>query len=211
MGGCLIKQFADNLIFIEKDNMDNRNLTYSNIIVRSDGSRHVTGCAIKFNSDSNDMGFIERIRPEAVTEDVLMRSDIFVYLDHQKDRGVLARSNHGVGSLHLDLRDDGLYYDFDAPATQLGDELLSYLERGEINSSSFAFTVADGGDKWYRDADGKIRRDIYKIERLFDCSPVFSPAYSATSCQRRGLDDFMTDEANKKELAEWRERINNLC
>lgn len=184
-----------------------KNLTYSIIKRSSDESRLVSGCAIKFNSESKDMGFIEVIHPEAVNEDVLMRSDIFVYLDHDKSRGVLARSNHGKGSLMLDLRDDGLYYSFEAPKTQLGDELLSYLERGEIEASSFAFTIAEGGDKWYKDIDGNIRRDVTKIDRLFDCSPVFTPAYAATSCQRRKMEEL---KKNDEELSKLWEKFHNF-
>ena len=45
------------------------------------------------------------------------------------------------------------------------------------------------GDKWFRDKDGKLRRSINKIDRLFDVSPVFEPAYEATSCSRRKLDE----------------------
>ena len=87
------------------------------------------------------------------------------------------------------IADDGLHYRFEAPKTQLGDELLSYLDRGEITSSSFAFTVASDGDIWSRDMDNKLHRRITKIDRLFDVSPVFQPAYSATSSTRRKVDE----------------------
>ena len=69
--------------------------------------------------------------------------------------------------------------------TQLGDELLSYLDRGEITSSSFAFTIAKDGEIWSRGADSKLHRRITKIDRLFDVSPVFQPAYTATSSTRQ--------------------------
>ena len=68
----------------------------------------------------------------------------------------------------------------------LGDELLEYLKRGDLNQSSFAFTIAkdEGAERWYK-KDGVIYRDIYKIDKLFDVSPVFQPAYNATSCNKR--------------------------
>ena len=94
---------------------------------------------IKRSADSNDLGFIEQIAPEAIDEDTIARSDVFCYLNHDESRGVLARCNNGKGSLDLWLAEDGLHYRFEAPKTQLGDELLSYLDRGEITSSSFAF------------------------------------------------------------------------
>lgn len=188
--------------------MDKEIRNISNYIKRSDDtSRLVEGTAIVFNSDSQDMGFIERIMPTAISEDTIKRSDVFVYLNHDPNRGVLARSRYGKGSLQLDLQEDGLHYRFEAPQTPLGDELLSYLTRGEITTSSFAFTLPkEGGDRWYRSEDGTLHRDILKIERLYDCSPVFEPAYLATSVSKRKLDEITEIEekldALRKEIEE---------
>lgn len=76
---------------------------------------------------------------------------------------------------------------FEAPKTALGDELLEYLKRGDITSSSFAFTIDKNdstAERWTK-KDGIIYRDIYKIDRLYDVSPVFQPAYEQTSCSTR--------------------------
>ena len=75
---------------------------------------------------------------------------------------------------------------FESPNTALGDELLEYLNRGDITSSSFAFTVPkiDGAERWYK-KDGIIHRDIYIIDKLYDVSPVFQPAYEGTTCSKR--------------------------
>lgn len=180
----------------------------SNYIKRSDdSSRLVEGTAIVFDSNSEDMGFIERILPTAINEDVIKKSDVFAYLNHDASRGVLARSRYGNGSLQLDLQEDGLHYRFDAPQTPLGDELLSYLTRGEITTSSFAFSLPkEGGDRWYRSEDGVLHRDILKIERLYDVSAVFQPAYEATTCARRKIDEITQIEekldALRKEIEE---------
>lgn len=160
---------------------------YNNI--KNSNSRVVEGLAISFNTESQSLGWIETILPGAIDEDTLKRSDIFCYLNHDENRGVLARSRYGVGSLELKITDEGLYYSFEAPETQLGNELLSYLKRGEITSSSFAFTIAEGGDKWYRDESGNLRREIRKIDKLFDVSPVFTPAYESTSCTLRKFEE----------------------
>ena len=45
-------------------------------------------------------------------------------LNHNEERGVLARSKFGNGSLELTIDDTGLRYKFDAPNTQLGDEII---------------------------------------------------------------------------------------
>lgn len=164
-----------------------------------ENSRTIEGVAMCFNSESEDLGFREIITKEAIDEDTIKRSDIFCFLNHDENRGVLARSKNGNGSLKLWLEDDGLHYRFIAPKTALGDEVLSYLERGEISGSSFAFTIAPNGDKWERSKDGKLLRTISKIDKLFDVSPVFQPAYSSTSVSRRKFEikeklDFLEKE-----------------
>lgn len=164
---------------------------YKGTITRSNPeSRIVEGVAVVFDSDSNNMGFVETISRGAISQETIDKSDIFATLDHDASRGILARSRYGKGSLQLDLRDDGLHYSFEAPRTPLGDELLEYLTRGDITSSSFAFVVdKEDGDKWYRDESNQLRRRIDKIYRLYDVSPVFEPAYQATSVTTRKMDE----------------------
>lgn len=164
-------------------------------------SRLVEGLAVVFDSESRDMGFIETIDKNAITEETIRNSDIFATLDHDKSRGILARSRYGEGTLKLELKDDGLHYSFEAPNSPLGDELLEYLTRGEITTSSFAFVVdKENGDEWYRGDDGHLRRNIKKIYRLYDVSPVFEPAYEATDCAKRKFD----------ELSSIDEKLDNL-
>jgi phage head maturation protease len=101
-------------------------------------------------------------------------------------------------SLQLEVREDGLHYSFEAPDTALGDELLSCLERGEIDGSSFAFTVLE--DQWERVGD-EYQRTITKMDELYDVSPVYSPAYSQTTCDLRGLDALKAEERAAEERA----------
>ena len=93
--------------------------------VRADegNGRHVVGYASVFDSPSTDMGFREIIKPGAF-DGVIMVSDVFALMNHDMSRGVLARSNKGEGSLKLIIDDAGLKYEFDAPNTALGDELI---------------------------------------------------------------------------------------
>ncbi len=155
-------------------------------------SRRVEGVAVVFNSWSEDLGgFREKIAPGAL-DGVIERSDIFALLDHDRRRGILGRSNRGDQvSLKLEVRDDGLHYSFEAPETALGDEVLSCLQRGEIDGSSFAFTVLE--DQWERNGN-EYRRIITKIDELYDVSPVYSPAYSQTTCDLRGLEALKAEE-----------------
>lgn len=152
--------------------------------------RLVSGYAVIFDTWSNDLGFYEKILKGAITEDTIKRSDVICKLNHD-DQKVLARSKYGEGSLILEVDDKGLKYTFEAPRTQYGDELLEYLRRGDITGSSFAFTIADGGDEFSyqwpfdKDADPVLCREISKVDLLYDVSPVFLPAYKATSVQNK--------------------------
>ena len=115
-------------------------------------------------------------------------------MNHDDKRGILARSRRGKGSLKLSIDSKGLKYSFDAPRTALGNELLEMLRRDDITSSSFAFTVAENGEKWEK-RDGKYYRTITKIDKLFDVSPVYNPAYSETTVTCRSFDDILKIES----------------
>lgn len=170
------------------------------VVKRAEGdSRRVEGMAVVFDSWSEDLGgFREKIDPNAL-DGVIERSDVFALLDHRRDRGILGRCKRGDQvSLQLEVREDGLHYAFEAPETELGNEVLSCLERGEIDGSSFAFTVLE--DSWERVGD-EYQRTITKIDQLYDVSPVYSPAYSATTCDLRGLDALKAEERAAEERA----------
>jgi HK97 family phage prohead protease len=162
--------------------------------------RTVEGYAVVFESPSVDLGWTEIIHRGAITEDTIKESDVLAKFNHD-DSKVLARSKKGEGSLLLEVDESGVRYMFDAPKTALGDELLEYLHRGDIDSSSFCFTIDNedpNAERWYKE-DGVIYRDIYKINRLYDVSPVFSPAYEATSCSARFADvKAKSEEIDKK-------------
>lgn len=181
-----------------------------NLEVRATSTRQVEGYALVFNKESNDLGgFTEVIEPTAL-ENVLEKSDILCLLNHNEDRGVLARSQYGKGSLSLEIDNTGLKYRFEAPNTALGDELLEGLKRGDISTSSFAFTIEK--DTWTK-KDGKYLRTINKFKQLFDVSPVYRPAYNDTSVRidTRGLENFK--ELEKQELDsyynELKKRLEN--
>ena len=179
------------------------------IEARENGSRTVSGYGSVFNSQSEDLGFIETIDPNAITEETIKRSDVFATLNHDMDK-ILARCKYGSGSLELKCDDKGLYYRFDAPNTDLGDELLEYLNRGEIDSSSFAFTVKR--DEWKNGDDGKHYRRILEIDQIFDISPVFCPAYPEAICQKRNKPSDYADKINTLEKRDMdnKEKLNQL-
>lgn len=179
--------------------VERRTATISSIDV---DTRTVEGYAIIFDSLSEDLGFREVIAKGAVTEDTINRSDVFCLFNHNPDK-VLARSKYGEGSLSLQVDDKGLKYNFEVPNTELGNELIEHLRRGEIDGSSFAFIVSadEGSEKW-ENKEGTTYRTINKIECLCDVSPVWQPAYSATSVSARAKEMLNTMEQEKLEKLE---------
>ena len=171
-----------------------------------DDSRKIEGYAIVFNSLSHDLGgFREIIKPEAI-EGVLERSCILALLNHDESRGILARYKNGEGSLELTIDEKGLKYRFEAPHTQLGDELVEGIKRGDITTSSFAFTIAE--DEWSKSDEGEHIRTIKKFAELYDISPVYREAYGDTTVALRNLSECESTPPTKKGLNE--NYYNNL-
>lgn len=183
-----------------KERVERRSASISSINV---DTRTIEGYAIVFNSQSEDLGFREVITPSAVTEDTINTSDVFCLFNHNPDK-VLARCRYGEGSLSLSIDEKGLKYSFQAPNTELGNELIEHIRRGEIDGSSFAFIVsADEGSEVWENINGTTHRTINKIECLVDVSPVWQPAYSATSVNARAKE--MLNEMEKEKL----EKLDN--
>lgn len=181
--------------------MDNLEIRSFNIELRNEPeSRHIEGYGSVFNERSLDLGgFVEMIAPGAF-DGVIDRSDVKCYLDHNPEKGILARSRNGKGSLSLVIDEKGLRYEFDAPHTNLGDEVVEGLKRGDYSQSSFAFTVDD--EVWTKEADGTYLRTITKIGGLYDVSIVANPAYEGTSVALRSLDAFKAQEEIPVEVRE---------
>ena len=160
-------------------------------------SRIVEGYAIVFDSESVDLGGFFEVIERGAVDGVIEISDVLCLLNHNEDRGVLARSKFGVGSLKLEVDEHGLKYSFVSPNTALGDELLEGIRRGDISTSSFGFTVEE--DEWVKRADGTILRKIKKIKQLYDVSPVYNPAYQSTEVEivdKRGLNALLNEDNN---------------
>jgi HK97 family phage prohead protease/HK97 family phage major capsid protein len=173
--------------------MDNIEVRNFNIELRDEAeSRHIEGYGSVFNEKSVDLGGFREIILPGAFDGVIERSDVKCYLDHNPEKGILARSRNGAGSLTLELDERGLKYSFDAPHTNLGDEVVEGLRRGDYTQSSFAFTVA--GESWSREEDGTYLRTINKIGGLYDVSIVANPAYEGTSVALRSLDAFKAQE-----------------
>ena len=138
-------------------------------------------------------------------------------LEHDRKKGILARSKYGKGSLSLEVDDNGLKFRFTCPNTAIGDEAYEGVKRGDYQNCSFAF-VADQ-DEWTKKDNGEYLRTIRSFKYIKDCSIVAEPAYGATSVSCRSFDEFKAEEerqANEAKIleaekieAEQREELKN--
>lgn len=164
-------------------------------------SRLIEGYAVVFDSMSEDLGgFREIIARGAITQDTINNSDVLFLLNHNADRGILARSNKGNGSLKLEVDEKGLKFSFEAPKTTLGDEVLEGIKRGDISKCSFAFTVQS--DTFEKQADDTIIRTINTIGQLYDASVVYFPAYPETTVDTRSFEKFIAEIEKRNEEKE---------
>lgn len=163
----------------------------------------VVGYGSVFNSRSENLGgFFEYISPTAITDETIKNSDVRALINHNPDL-ILARSKFGEGNLNLSIDETGLKYSYELPDTTYGRDLGVNLKNGNISQSSFAFTIAEGGDSWTTDDNGNDIRTINKIDRLFDISSVTYPAYNEASSDlviaQRGLQKYKESIKRKDE------------
>ena len=144
----------------------------------------ITGYAAVFDKLSENLGgFREKIAPGAF--DNILGDDVRALFNHDANH-VLGRTKSGTLAIGIDA--NGLTYSIDPPDTQSARDLMASMKRGDIDQSSFGFTVDD--DDWVEDDDGRTIRTIKKVSRLYDVSPVTYPAYPDTSAATRSLDKF---------------------
>ena len=196
---------------MDKKQLEIRNLGH--LEVRADeNSRKIEGCAIVFNQPSVDMGFREVIESTAISQDLIDNSDIYLNFNHDDDR-ILGRWNKGHGSLNIELREDGVWFSIDAPKTDLGDEVLEYLRRGDVDKCSFCFWMDlddEEAETWTYE-DGVALRTIHKIAGLHDFSIVWEPAYDTTQVSARSLEKLNELRAKQEEDKEKKEDEPKKC
>lgn len=180
--------------------------------------RTIEGYAVVFEKESRVMFdmqkkrfFVEVIKRGAVTEDDLKNWDVKALMEHDKSR-LLARSFNGSGTLQLSVDDYGVKYRFEAPKTVEGDNAVEMIRRKDIFGSSFSFTANEKENVSYRKKeDGILLREVSRLNRMYDVSPVSDPAYFGTDVNVRSLDSYFEeapDESYKKEAEDLRSLIN---
>jgi HK97 family phage prohead protease len=153
----------------------------------------IIGYAARFNELSEEMwGMREKIAPGAFKE-AIGKSDVRALWNHDPNY-VLGRTKNGT----LQIREDeqGLFYEVTPPDAQWARDLVESIKRGDVDQSSFAFTV--DVEQW-DESGNPVVRTIVKVRELYDVSPVTYPAYPTATSGVRSLQDVAKE--HKKEPA----------
>ena len=158
------------------------------------GGMTFRGYAAVFNSDSQPLPFIEQISPGAFNRTLAnRRNNVKMFVNHD-DTMVLATTRAATLRLSEDSR--GLIAEADLPDTTYGRDLSVLMQRGDVDSMSFGFSVPSGGDQW---SDDGGRRTLNEV-RLHEVSIVTGfPAYEATTATVRKVQHLATRTATDAE------------
>jgi HK97 family phage prohead protease len=139
------------------------------------------GYAAVFDSDSQPLPFIERIKRGAFSRSLKSRNNVFFYWNH--DSGQVLGSTR-AGTLSLQEDDKGLKVRAKLPNTTLGRDVAELVRTQVIDSLSFGFSTIK--DSW----DESGNRRTLEAVRLHEVSLTPVPAYEGTagSASVRGLD-----------------------
>ena len=169
--------------------VETRRITSNEFELRADpqgNGMSFTGYAAVFNSPSEPLPFIERIMPGAFSKSLKSKNNVRMYMNH--DSSMLLATTRAK-TLRLSEDSKGLFVDASLPDTSIGRDLSVLMQRGDVNSMSFGFTVPSGGDMWSDDGQSRELRQI----KLYEVSVVTGfPAYAATTAAVRSLDALAT-------------------
>lgn len=168
----------------------------------NDDQQVIVGYGAVFYRDGEDgtefqlmSDVFERILPGAFDRALEERDDARGLFNHEPSH-LLGRVS--AGTMRLSVDGTGLRYEIDVPDTQVGRDVVTSIERGDLSGSSFAFIPQRVS--WVEDGDREIRQ-IEEVQ-LFDTGPVTFPAYEATSTGLRSLGSV---EDVKQERQAWHE------
>jgi len=173
-----------------------------------EGKFTIAGYAVIFNSLSEDLGgFKEIIKPGAFDRTLKeiengREPDVSARVQHLGGLTTIGRISNGTLRLSVDKK--GLRYEVDTPNTSAGRDIVTLVKGQYINKSSFAFSVAPGGEEW-DDTVYPYVRTLTDLD-LYDVAPVDGPAYEATTVNMRATPE-MLDEVVKKSKEYKRESM----
>jgi len=155
---------------------------------RADNRPVIVGHAALFDTLSVPLyGFREKIQKGAFTESLKRGDDVRALFNHDETI-LLGRTKNRTLSLREDER--GLAVEIFPPDTAAARDVISLIERGDVDQMSFGFRIVK--DHKEINEDGETIRTLIEVE-LFDVSPVTFPAYTATDVTLRALKAFTVE------------------
>lgn len=172
--------------------------------------RYVTGIEVRKDEQSGtvegiaskvgveyDMGwYMERIKPGAF--DDVLGDDVRVLFNHDPNQ-ILGRTKSGTAEI-FKTPEGHLGYRYKTPDRSYARDLEDAINAGDVDQSSFAFMIRD--QSWIEETrDGKTVnvREISKMERLYDVSPVTYPASPDTTVAKRSFDAIQEERQEQEE------------
>jgi len=149
--------------------------------VREDGNGQpvIRGYAAVFDAPTRIGSFTETIARGAFDE-VMSTADVRALFNHDPNMILARRHSDGSGTLKLSTDAHGLSYEFTPGSQTYARDLVESMKRGDINASSFAFTIQE--QTWSEDHS---QRTVEKVGMLLDIAPVTFPAYNQTEASLR--------------------------
>jgi HK97 family phage prohead protease len=164
-------------------------------------SRTLVGYALKFGTRSVNLTpwsswreVYEILEPGCISMEMLNRQDVVFTAFHNREK-VLGRCTNGKGTLRMSIDSVGLRIECEMPNTELGNEMLELVKRGDLFGMSFAYTT-DEDDRenavsYAREADKDGKevwlRHVKRIDNMYDVTGAASPAYEDTEISQREL------------------------
>lgn len=171
----------------------------------TEGEARIVGYAAVFNKWSRDLGgFIERLN-EGFFDGLLEDPETFALFNHNYDMPLAAVKNN---TLQMSVDAIGLRYEFIAPDTNAGRDLVANVRSGLVSESSFGFTVEESEWTDEPNASGLWERTLIKGKKLYDVSPVTLAAYPDTTVAVSEMRSLTTNNGKRqRECVQRAERL----
>ncbi|MFS7239304.1 HK97 family phage prohead protease [Serratia proteamaculans] len=144
----------------------------------SAADKKLVGYAVKWNSRSEVLWdeFVEQFAPNAFKDSLAAGADVRALYEHDYT-ALLGRNTSGTLMLSEDAT--GLRFELTPPDTQLGRDVLTLVERGDISGMSFGFRALK--DQWDSTQQPYVRTVL--AAELREITVTSLPAYRETDVQ----------------------------
>lgn len=165
-----------------------RELRSAELVDASASGRTIKGYAAVYDTPWNErltaeMGYIEKVARGAFRK-ALGRSDN-VPLLWQHDRNEMLATTRG-GTLRLREDGRGLAFEAELPNTQLGNDVLEHIRRGDVGGMSYGIASLPS-DSIIDRRTAPPTRIVRSAQRLLDVTLTYEPAYEASTVELRSL------------------------